>query len=182
MQAETAANDTPSLTIAQFDNVLHDRSSFSCGFAPIDNFLKSSLFGQIKAGMVKAWIATVDGKPSVPGFHTLGAMSVQADLGPKKWRRAGMTVISLIHFRAVAVCEDMQGKGLGTELVIDAMRCCCGITDDHAAWCAGRVAACPGGGSSGLGAARGSGAAHADRPWMTARAAERSEPVQGAAG
>jgi len=133
MQAETAADDTPALTISQFDKALHDRSAFSCGFAPIDNFLKSSLSGQIKARMVKAWIATADRNPAVLGFYTLGAMSVRADLGPKKWRRAGVPDIPVIYIRAVAIREDMQGKGLGTALMIDAMRRCCGITDDHIA-------------------------------------------------
>ena len=57
MPAETAA-DTLALTIAKFDKALHDRSAFSCGFSPIDSFLKSSLSDQIKAGMVAAWIAT----------------------------------------------------------------------------------------------------------------------------
>ena len=35
-------------SIAKFDKVLHDRSILSCGFRPIDNFLKSSLSDQIK--------------------------------------------------------------------------------------------------------------------------------------
>jgi hypothetical protein len=42
MPAESTA-DTPALTIARFDKALHDRSAFTCGFGPIDNFLKSSL-------------------------------------------------------------------------------------------------------------------------------------------
>ena len=47
-----------------------------------------------------------------------------ADLGPKKWQRAGVPDIPVIYIRAVAVREDMQGKGLGTALVVDAMRRC----------------------------------------------------------
>ena len=53
MPAETGAT-LPALTIAKFDKALHDRSAFSCGFAPIDNFLKSSLSDQVKDGMVTA--------------------------------------------------------------------------------------------------------------------------------
>ncbi len=129
MPAETSA-DAPTLTIAKFDKALHDRSAFSCGFGPIDNFLKSSLSDQIKTGMVAAWIATAGDDPAVLGFYTLGAMAVRADLGPKKWQRAGVPDIPVIYIRVVAVREDMQGKGLGTALIVDAMRRCLWIADD----------------------------------------------------
>ena len=125
MPADTPA-DMPALTIAKFDKALHHRSAFSCGFRPIDNFLKSSLSGQIKAGMAQAWIATAHDDPAVLGFYTLGAMAVRASLGPKTWQGAGVPDIPVIYIRAVAVRSDMQGKGLGTALLVDATgRCMC---------------------------------------------------------
>jgi len=132
MPADTPA-ELPALAIAKFDKALHDRSAFSCGFRPIDNFLKSSLSGQIKAGMVQAWIATADEDPAVLGFYTLGAMAVRASLGPKAWQRAGVPDIPVIYIRAVAVRADMQGKGLGTALLVDAMRRCLRIADQMGA-------------------------------------------------
>ncbi|MCC6007925.1 MAG: GNAT family N-acetyltransferase [Rhodobacteraceae bacterium] len=132
MPAETAA-DGPALTIARFDKALHDRSAFSCGFSPIDNFLKSSLSDQIRNGMVAAWIATAGDDPAVLGFYTLGAMAVRADLGPGRWQSAGVPDIPVIYIRAVAVRRDMQGKGLGAALVVDAMRRCLGIADQMGA-------------------------------------------------
>jgi GNAT superfamily N-acetyltransferase len=132
MSAEAAA-DTPALTIAKFEKALHDRSAFSCGFAPIDNFLKSSLSDQIKDGMVAAWIATDGDDPAVLGFYTLGAMAVRANLGPKKWQRAGVPDIPVIYIRAVAVREASQGMGLGTALVIDALKRCLEIADQMGA-------------------------------------------------
>ncbi|MEJ6478259.1 MAG: GNAT family N-acetyltransferase [Octadecabacter sp.] len=132
MPVESAA-DAPALTIAKFDKALHDRSAFSCGFGPIDNFLKSSLSEQIKAGMVAAWVATADDDPAVLGFYTLGAMAVRANLGPKKWQRAGISDIPVIYIRAVAVHENSQGMGLGTALVIDAMKRCLQIAEQMGA-------------------------------------------------
>ncbi len=132
MLAETAA-DLPALTIAKSDKALHDRSAFSCGFGPIDNFLKSSLSDQIKDGMVSAWIATTNDNSAVLGFYTLGAMAVRAKFGPKKWQRARVSDVPVIYIRAVAVREDMQGKSLGTALVIDAMKRCAGIADQMGA-------------------------------------------------
>ncbi len=132
MPAETSA-ETPALTIAKFDKALHDRSAFSCGFVQIDNFLKSSLSGQIKAGMVTAWIATAGDDPAVLGFYTLGAMAVRANLGPSKWQRAGVPDIPMIYVRAVAVREDMQSKRLGTALLVDAMKRCIGVAEQMGA-------------------------------------------------
>lgn len=132
MPVETPAQP-PGLIIARFDKALHDRSAFSCGFGPIDNFLKSSLSDQTRNGMVTAWIATAESDPAVLGFYTLGALAVRADLGPTKWQRAGVPDIPVIYVRAVAVRRDMQGKGLGTALVVDAMRRCLGIAEQMGA-------------------------------------------------
>lgn len=78
------AADLPTTTMAKFEKALRDRSACSCGFAPMDNFLKSSLSDQIKDGMVTAWMATAKGQNTVLGFYTLGAMAVRAEFGPKK--------------------------------------------------------------------------------------------------
>ena len=126
---DDSAAETAALDIRKFDKALHDRSAFSCGHGPIDNFLKSSLSGQIKTGFVAAYMATADGDNAVLGFYTLGAMAVRADLGPNEWTRAGVPEVPVIYIRAVAVREDCQGKGLGTALVIAALRQCIVITD-----------------------------------------------------
>ncbi|MFO1144148.1 MAG: GNAT family N-acetyltransferase [Amaricoccus sp.] len=126
MPADPAA---PRLTIARFEKALHDRSAFSCGHAAIDNFLKLSLSDQVRAGMVVAYVATAAEAPDVLGFYTLGAMAVRAELEPGKWRRAGVPDIPVIYLRAIAVRADMQGRGLGTALVVDALRRCREIAD-----------------------------------------------------
>lgn len=128
MPADTPA-DRPALTIATFDEALHDRSAFSCGFAPIDNFLKTHLSDHIKAGMVAAWIATTEDDPAVLGFYNLGALAVRSEFGPKAWQRARVPDVPVIYIRAVAVRQDMQGKGLGTALVIDAMKRCISVAN-----------------------------------------------------
>lgn len=132
MRADKDAAD-PAFTITKFDKALHDRSAFSCGFAPIDNFLKSSLSDHIKAGMITAWMATASDDPAVLGFYTLGALAVRPDPGPKAWKRARVPDVPVIYIRAVAVHVDRQGQGLGTALLINAMRRCIGIADQMGA-------------------------------------------------
>ena len=123
----------PPLTLSIFDKATHDRSKFSCGFEPIDHFLKSSLSEQIKAGMVTAWIATAENDSAVLGFYTLGAMVVRSEFGPAKWQRSRVPDVPVIYIRAVAVRTDMQGKGLGNALVIDAMKRCLKISEQMGA-------------------------------------------------
>ena len=119
---------SPALTIRLFDKALHDRGAFSCGYKPIDNFLRSSLSDNVRDGMVAAYMATAEPDTAVLGFYTLSAMAVRADLGPARWQAARTTEIPAIYIKAVAVREDRQGKGLGTALLIDAMRRCVDIS------------------------------------------------------
>jgi len=88
---------------------------------------------QLKSGMVAAWIATTETDPAVLGFYTLGALAVRCEFGPKAWQRARVPDIPVIYIRALAVRHDIQGKGLGTALVIDAMKRCIGIADQMGA-------------------------------------------------
>lgn len=131
MSADAAA-ERPVLITAKFDKALHDRSAFSCGFGPINNFLKSSLSEHIRNGSVTAWMATAAGDWAVLGFYSLGALVVRAGLAPKAWQRAGVPDIPVIYIRAVAVRTDMQRQGLGTALVVDAMKRFC-IADQKGA-------------------------------------------------
>lgn len=132
MPVDTSA-DQPALTIATFDKALHDRSTLPCGFAPIEHFLKSSLSDQIKAGMVAAWIATAEDDPVVFGVYTLGALAARSEFGPKAWQRPRGPDVPVIYIRAVAVGQNKQGKGLGTALVVDAMKRCICIADQMGA-------------------------------------------------
>ena len=77
--------------------------------------------------MVTAWMATEGDDSAVLGFYTLGAFAVRAAFGPGKWKRASVPEVPAIYIRAVAVRVDKQGGGLGTALIVDAMKRCLGI-------------------------------------------------------
>lgn len=126
--ATDASAPSLSFVVSKFDKERHDRTGFSSGHGPMDNFLKSSLSDQIKAGMVAAYVATLEGRATVLGYYTLGAMAVRASLGPNKWQKARVPDIPVISVRAVAVRKDMQGQGLGTALVVDAIKRCVALS------------------------------------------------------
>jgi GNAT superfamily N-acetyltransferase len=133
MLGDPPPTTSPTLTIRRFEKALHDRSAFSCGRKPIDNFLKSSLSESVKDGMVAAYMATAEGAPSVVGFYTLSAMAVRSEFGPAKWQKTRAPDVPVIYIRAIAVHLDHQGKRLGTALLIDAMRRCVDISRDMGA-------------------------------------------------
>jgi GNAT superfamily N-acetyltransferase len=116
------------LTIRLFDKALHERGAFSCGHKPIDNLLRLSLSDNIRNGMVAAYMATSESDTAVLGFYALGAMAIRAELGPAKWQATRIADVPVIYIRAAAVHQDHQGKGLGTALLIDAMRRCVDIS------------------------------------------------------
>ena len=57
------------------------------------------------------------------------AAYVRAEVGAKAWARSRVPDVLVIYIRAVAVRGDWQGKGIGTALVVDALRRCMTISD-----------------------------------------------------
>ena len=128
------AGSAPALSIQKFNKALHDRSAFSCGTESIDNFLKYTLSGEVKSGMVVAWVATKGDESAVLGFYTLGAMSISAEIGLKDWRRTSVPEIPVIFIRALGVHEDVQGMGYGKALVSDAIKRCINLSEQMGAF------------------------------------------------
>lgn len=114
--------DNQTLTIAKFDKALHDRSAFSCGFEPIDKFLKEALSDHIKAGYLAAYMATVEGEKQVIGFYTLSAFAVCPDHIATAKRPRPPQTIPATYIKAVAMHKDWQRQGYGRALMIHALR------------------------------------------------------------
>ena len=114
----------PPLFIMKFNKALHVRSAFSCGFKPIDNFLKSSISDQIKNNLVTAWVAVEDSssKSPVKGFYALNAHSISQTELPDLAGKSRKENIPAIYLNAVAVDQSCQGRGIGTALMVHAIR------------------------------------------------------------
>ncbi|MCF6272817.1 MAG: GNAT family N-acetyltransferase [Rhodobacteraceae bacterium] len=112
------------LFIAKFEKALHDRSAFSCGFAPIDGFFKSSISQQIKDNLVTVWVASEDiaNKSPAKGFYVLNVHSVTAAEAPQLAGRSNRPTVPAVYLNAVAVDQSCQGNGIGTALMIHAIQ------------------------------------------------------------
>ena len=121
MQGDRPA--APGIVIEAFDPGRHDRSGFSCGTDRLDNFLRFSARKQQKGDFTRVFVAVAEGSPRVLGYYALNAHAVATDdLGPDRPRRAPNTgSIPALYLSMIAVDRSWQGRGLGSDLAVDAL-------------------------------------------------------------
>jgi GNAT superfamily N-acetyltransferase len=119
-----AGAPSDNLAVRPFDRV-HERQSFTCGVASLDNYLKSQA-GQDARRRASGVFVLVD--PALPaqvlGYYTLAALSLaQGDVPEGVRRRAPRyPQVSATLIGRLAVAQARQGQGLGPVLLLDAMR------------------------------------------------------------
>ncbi|MHA6347510.1 GNAT family N-acetyltransferase [Roseivivax sp. CAU 1761] len=115
------AVDTKS-TIEPFDAKSQDRAAFSCGVPQIDNYLKLTAKKGSKTDVVRIWVVLDDDRRTL-GFYGINMHAVVAEDMPdelaKKAPRHGVLPAAFISM--VGVDQTMQGKGLGSALLADAL-------------------------------------------------------------
>jgi GNAT superfamily N-acetyltransferase len=99
----------------------HDASSFDCGSEPLNRFLTLHALQSQRAGVSQTYVAAVD--LNVVGYHTLVVGHVAHDDAPERLAKGvPRHPIPVIVLARLAVDRNRQGGGLGTALVVDAMR------------------------------------------------------------
>ena len=99
----------------------HDRTSFSSGVPPLDEFFKNSARQNAEAGMSATFVAVREGSNAISGFFTLRMGQVSFDLLPESERKKiPRYPVPVVHLARLAVDVRERGKGLGEELVMDA--------------------------------------------------------------
>ena len=123
MQGDRDRLAASGIVIEPFDPGRHDRSGFSCGTDRLDNFLRFSARKQQKDDFTRVFVAVGEGSSGVLGYYALNAHAVAIDeLGEDRPRRAPRTgSIPALYLSMIAVDRSWQGKGLGSDLAIDAL-------------------------------------------------------------
>lgn len=101
----------------------HDRAAFSCGVAQLDAYLHR-FAGQYETnGISRHFVACADaGATKILGYYSLSAGSVAFELVPDELKkRLPRYPIPVAHLGRLAVDRSMQGRGLGEDLLIDAL-------------------------------------------------------------
>jgi GNAT superfamily N-acetyltransferase len=104
----------------------HDREAFDCGEAALNDFLRRHARKSHDLGGAKTFLAVENGKnASILGFYSLSPASIAYARTPELIKR-GLARHEVPAFRLarLAVHGDVQGQGLGGQLLLAAGRRC----------------------------------------------------------
>jgi len=101
----------------------HDLAAFSCGVGKLDDYLRRFAGQNEKAGISQHFVAvTAAGDSRILGYYALSAGSVAFELVPDPLKkRLPRYPIPVAHLGRLAADQSMQGRGLGEDLLIDAL-------------------------------------------------------------
>jgi GNAT superfamily N-acetyltransferase len=111
--------------IAPLNTALHNRDGFTCGNAVLDAYLRTQAGQDLRRRVAAVFVATarVDDR-TVLGYYTLAQASVSLDAIPvplrKRLPRYPYVPVTLLGRLAVSL--SAQGRGLGAQLLGDALR------------------------------------------------------------
>ena len=108
----------------------HDRGGFSCGKAPLDDFLRS-LAGQYeKRGLGRTYVAVRGGEKKAYGYYTLATGAIPTvHLPAKVAKKLPKHAVPVVLLGRLAVDQAAQGKRLGEYLLTDASRVSLGLSE-----------------------------------------------------
>jgi ribosomal protein S18 acetylase RimI-like enzyme len=115
--------DSPRFLIEPLDTLRHDRTTFSSGVSQCDNFIKFTAGKLVKAGHVRTFVMTPDGR-KIAGFYALNAHCIDYQHLPERYAkdRPASGSIPAAFIAMIAVDADEQGKGYGGDLLADALK------------------------------------------------------------
>jgi GNAT superfamily N-acetyltransferase len=110
-------------------NRSHDRGEFSCGKAPLDDFIRT-LAGQYeKRKCGRTYVAVRPGERRVYGYYTLASGAVPFQhLPPRAAKKLPRHPVPVVLLGRLAVDRAAQGQGLGAILLRDAFRRCLSLS------------------------------------------------------
>ena len=101
----------------------HVRSVFSCGECSLDEYLKQYAMQNQKKNVGRTFVGRLKDRVDVKGYYTLSSASVAFKHLPRE-RQKGLPryPVPVVHLGRLAVASEVQGKGLGRYLLVDALR------------------------------------------------------------
>ena len=110
---------SPELSAPEPLNSSHDASDFSSGSETLDDWLRRRALKNEEAGASRTYVVCASGK--VRGYYCLAAGSVELARAPGRVRRNMPDPVPLMVIGRLAVHADLQGRGLGLDLLRDAV-------------------------------------------------------------
>jgi len=99
----------------------HERRSFRCGSAALDDFLARFARQNADAGVARTFVAVAPPSSRVAGYYSLAASSIRFATVPEALRRRlPRYPIPSILLARLATDVTVRGLGLGAALLVDA--------------------------------------------------------------
>ena len=100
----------------------HDREGFDCGSKDLNRYLRHTAHQHSEKGISRTFVLVNDEDPSaILGFFTLASCEILVDKLPRKYEKKYPTRAPAVKLARLAVVKNMQKKGLGTHMMLDAM-------------------------------------------------------------
>lgn len=114
------------LLVERLEGRRHDRNSFDCGVAPLNDYLRTLASQHHRDGIATTHVLYEDDAPSrILGYYTLAAAHLElVDLPAAEQRRLPRHPVPAARLARLAVALHEQGNGLGEALLQDAIKRC----------------------------------------------------------
>ena len=101
----------------------HDRGQFACGVPALDEYLARFARQNHESGIAKTFVGVAPDSPRrVLGYYSISAGAIERDnLPPRAAKRFPNFPIPLARLARLAVDREFQGRGLGEDLMMDAL-------------------------------------------------------------
>ncbi len=111
--------------LTQLLSATHQSSGFCCGISTLDTYLfKNALHEQVRR-LEACFVITAKSTSKITGYYTLSNARIPLPLIPKTIQRKlprSLNALPITLLEKIAVTETKQGQGLGSLLLIDALK------------------------------------------------------------
>ncbi|MBB4953745.1 ribosomal protein S18 acetylase RimI-like enzyme [Agrobacterium vitis] len=112
----------PKPVIEPLDPAKHDRAAFSCGIAQVDNFIRKTANKLSKAGNLRVFVMTEDGK-TIIGFYAINSHALDYSDLPAQFARTrpGHGSIPAAYISMIGRDQRFRGQSYGGDLLVDCL-------------------------------------------------------------
>ena len=104
----------------------HDRAAFSCGVPPLDAYLKTQATQDAKRNIAVTYVLREQNASAIIGYYSLSAATIEPTQLPEEIARRlpRYEALPAVLIRRLAVHRQYQGQGVGSLLLVNALRRC----------------------------------------------------------
>lgn len=110
----------------------HDRTRFGCGEPALDEYLARFARQNQESGVTRTFVAVREAESArILGYYSLAVGAIdKTNLPPSAVRRFPSFPLPIARLARLAVDRSEQGKGLGEDLLLDALSRCLRVAED----------------------------------------------------